>query len=184
MQTADYAFLISLASFAISLLALLWNVWQKYIFVRPQLQVTFGVYRVFDRVPGRETLRPGRQLLNLTATNMGPGPVILYSCIVRSNRSPWWRRGQLGLLNPIHGDPTSATPTSLGPFSGGLPVKIDAAESKTFYFPYDRDCFLATGNVALIGINDTYGRNTWCHRRAVRKALKSLAADFPPASAN
>ena len=73
VTTADYALIVSLASAAISLVALLWNVWQKYIYVKPNLQVAFGVYRVSH--PGG--YGHGRQLLNLTLTNMGPGPAIL-----------------------------------------------------------------------------------------------------------
>jgi hypothetical protein len=45
-------------------------------------------------------------------------------------------------LNPIHDNPLASKPTSLGPFSGGLPAKIDAGEIKAFYFPYTKDCFL------------------------------------------
>jgi hypothetical protein len=48
MTTHDYALIISLFSIAISIGALLWNVWQKFIFVKPTLQVSFGLYHVMQ----------------------------------------------------------------------------------------------------------------------------------------
>jgi hypothetical protein len=177
MNTADYALIISLIAAATSVAALLWNVWQKYIFVKPALQVTLGIYRVLQPQPGRNVARPlGPRLLNLSVTNMGPGPVILHACMVKS-KADRWRRGRYGLLNPIHGDPAAAEPISVGPFSGGLPSKIEPGEVKSFYFPYDKDCFLKEA-IYRAGICDTYGRNNWCRRRDIKKAASTYATDF------
>src|SRR5580693_2978335 len=87
----------------------------------------------------------------------------IYTCIGKPKTVWWKRRDRLGLLNPIHGDPTNPTPESIGPFSGGLPAKIDAGETKSFYFPYIKDCFLKD-ELARVGVNDTYHRNIWCQR--------------------
>jgi len=175
VTTADYALFVSLAAAAVSIVALLWNVWQKYIFVKPVLQVTLGIYRVVQPQPGG-TVAEGRQLVNLTATNMGPGPVILHSCIFKT-KADRWRPYRYRILSPIHGDVTSAVPLSIGPFSGGLPAKIDAGEVKSFYFPYDKDCFLKEP-IHRVGISDTYGRNNWCQRRAIKRATRSYRKDF------
>src|SRR5262249_38050269 len=121
--------------------------------------------------------RSGHRLLNLTVTNMGPGPVILFACVGKP-KTLWWKRPEkLGLLNPIHGDPINPKPESIGPFSSGLPAKIDAGDSKSFYFPYKKDCFLSE-QLARVGINDTYQRNTWCRRRDMRKANSAYCRDF------
>ena len=81
------------------------------------------------------------------------------------------------MLHPIHGDPASAEPISVGPFSGGLPSKIEPGEVKSFYFPYDKDCFLKE-RIHRAGICDTYGRNNWCRRRDVKKAAAAYSKDF------
>jgi hypothetical protein len=177
LTTADYALFISGVSALISIMALLWNVWQKYLFVKPSLQVAFGIFSVLERQPGAEVAtRSDRELLSLMVTNLGPGPVILYACVVKL-KADLWKRGRYLILNPIHGDPTSSSLKSLGPFSGGLPGKIDAGEMKSFYFPYDKDCCLRRG-VYRVAITDTYGRYNWCRRRDVKKADASYRKDF------
>ncbi len=187
MTTADYALFVSLASALISVGALVWNVWQKYIFVKPDIQVSFQVMQLFEPKPGKaSTLQPGKKLLSISATNMGPGPVILYACVVRGKRNVWqwkfWRRPTFGVLNPISNHPASGTPVSSGPFSGGLPIKIDAGEVKAFYFPYEKDCILSNP-IGRVGISDTYGRNNWCRKRDVEKAMASYNKAFPKALA-
>jgi len=176
MTTSDYALFMSFASIVISIVALLWNIWQKFLFVKPSLQVSFGVWHIMQAVTTALLARSSRSLLVLTVTNMGPGPLVLYACIAKS-KAHWWTRPELGTLNPIHGEPSDPLPVSIGPFSAGLPTKIDAGEMKSFYFPYNKDCFLKDGLVR-IGINDTYHRNNWCHRRDVRKACKAYKRDF------
>src|SRR5215469_13940426 len=112
-----------------------------------------------------ENLSPwcNRRLLHLSVVNMGPGPVILHACAAKPTK-PWWRRAKsYGLLNPIHGDPAAPSPVGIGPFGGGLPEKIDAGETKSFYFPYEKDCLLKE-SLARVGVGDTYQRLTWCRR--------------------
>ena len=118
-----------------------------------------------------------RRLLHLIVTNMGPGPVVLASCVGKPKK-PWWQRAKgYGLLNPIHGDPADPNPVGIGPFGGGLPTKIDAGEVKPFYFPYTKDCFLQEDLIRL-GINDTYHRIIWCRRGDMRKVYRSYKRDF------
>ena len=176
MTTSDYALAVAIASIFISVLALCWNVWQKFIFVKPSVHVAFGLYNVMQPASDGLIHRTGRKLLDLTVTNMGPGPVVVYSCIAKEG---WrgWGKSRLGLLNPIHGDPTHPQPTSVGPFSAGLPLRIDAGDTKTFYFPYSKDIFLQD-NIRRVGINDTYHRNTWCSRSDVRKVNAAYRKDF------
>jgi hypothetical protein len=174
MNQSDYALLISIASIFISFGSLLWNVWQKFIFVKPGLQVSFGVWRIVQ--PGGPSDQK-RCLLMLTVTNMGPGPVMLSACIGKE-RKPWWRRAKShAMLVPIHGDPADPNPVGIGPLGGGLPAKIDAGEVKPFYFPYTKDCFLQEGPTR-IGINDTYHRMIWCRRGDMQKVYQSYCRDF------
>src|SRR6266853_1173905 len=130
MTASDYALIMSLFSIVISLGALLWNVWQKFIFVKPTLQVSFGLWHVMQHTSADVITRSGHRLLVLTVTNMGPGVVVLYACIAKP-KVHWWRRVKLlSTLNPIHNDPADHNPVSIGPFSSGLPTKIEAGDVK------------------------------------------------------
>lgn len=176
MTTSDYALIISLAAIVISICALIWNIWQKFIFVKPALQVSFGIYNVLQPTVAGVASPSGYRLLCLTVTNMGPGAIVLYACIAKT-KGHWWARKKLGMLNPIHGDPTDQPPRSIGPFSSGLPTKIDAGDTKSFYFPYAKESFLSDG-MSHVGINDTYQRNTWCRGRDMQKVNRSYREDF------
>jgi hypothetical protein len=48
MTTADYALIISLVSLLMAVFSLIWNVWQKFIFVKPALHVSFGSYNLLQ----------------------------------------------------------------------------------------------------------------------------------------
>ncbi len=177
MTTADYALITSIASIFIAIGAFVWNIWQKFIFVKPALQVTFRISRIMQPDRERSVYSPtDLQLLSLTVTNMGPGSAMLYMCVAKS-KAHWWSKARYGMLNPIHGDPTDRNPTSLGPFRAGLPVKIDEADFKSFNFPYLKDSFLKEP-IVRVGINDTYQRNVWCRRKDIRKVVESYKKDF------
>lgn len=133
MATSDYALIISILSLLISLGAFVWNIWQKFIFVKPVIQVGFALGSVL--MPAAYSYQAnGKKLLTISATNMGPGPAILTLCIAKS-RSPrfWTRRQDLAAINPIDGNPAAENPVGKGPIAGGLPAKLDAGESKSFY---------------------------------------------------
>jgi hypothetical protein len=179
MSTADYALIVSISSAFIAVASLFWNVWQKYIIVKPQVQVGFGVYHILEPTESPDIARPGREVLSLNVTNMGPGPVIIHAIIGRTRRWSWrWkRRFQYGLLNPIHGDPTSRTPVGIGPFGGGLPAKLDAGEVKCLYFPHTKDGFLKDG-LNRVGVVDTYGCKSWCRRRDMKRVNSDFQETF------
>jgi hypothetical protein len=179
MTTADYALIISGFALVTSIGAFIWNVWQKFIFVRPALQVFFGIFDRLKMNPDGETAKPsGHRVLVLTVTNMGPGPATLYTCVGKEKRH-WWARPKVGTINPIDNHPLSENPISKGPFSAGLPAKIDAGDMRTFYFPFTNECFLREG-LDRVGIADTFGRNTWCRRRNMRKAYSEYLETFGP----
>jgi hypothetical protein len=45
MQTADWALVISLCSAGVSLASFIWNVWSKFIYPKPVVQVSFQMMR-------------------------------------------------------------------------------------------------------------------------------------------
>lgn len=81
MTSSDFALLISGISLPIAMLALSWNVYEKFIFVKPRLQVSFGVVSVIQNG------KVGKKLLSLSVTNLGPGPAIIHSTIARIRKS-------------------------------------------------------------------------------------------------
>jgi hypothetical protein len=171
MSPSDYALVISVLSICIASGSLLWNIWQKFLFVKPQLQVSFAVWKVVQSGSPR--------LLILSVTNMGPGPALLQACTAKPKK-PWWRRAEsYDTINPIHGNPLDLVPTTSGPFASpdGTPVKLDAGEIKQFYFPYTKDCFLKK-QLTQVGINDTYQRLIWCRRLDMKKVYASYHRDF------
>jgi hypothetical protein len=90
MHTSDNALIVSLFSVVIAIGSLLWNVWQKFIFVKPTLQVSVGLWHVMQHTSADVLTRSGHRLLVLTVTNMGPGVVVLSACIGKP-KGHWWR---------------------------------------------------------------------------------------------
>lgn len=136
MNTSDMALLVSLFSLCVAMAALLWNIYQKFIFVKPDVQVTFN-HSVIS-IPGSGI--PPKDICALHGLNLGPGPVILEGCWIRAKKH-WWKRYDHGMLNPIANDPMSDKPVAKGPFGGGLPAKILEGESRALYFPFTNEGF-------------------------------------------
>ena len=134
MTTAPWALLISLASLLIASASLIWNVWQKLIFPKPRVGVSFMVMFIV----GSE---PPRRLLTLNFTNFGPGDVVI-DCAVARPKTPWHkRRTSFGMLNPIANLAQPDNPT--GPYAGGLPKKMAIGEEHMLYFPYQANLFMS-----------------------------------------
>src|SRR5712675_722184 len=165
VSTADWALVISICSAIVSLAGFVWNVWSKFIYPKPRVQVSFSFMRV---VQGNFS---GEKVLVLSATNMGPVQVTLYYALVTYSR--WARRlSSVGLLNPLHNYPAQTT-HSIGPFGGGLPKKLDVGEQFSVYLLPDHE-MLAKGDYERIGFSDTFGRSHWAPRRRILETLPSI----------
>ena len=81
MNTADYALLTSLVSILISIGTLLVEHLAKVHFFEANFAVSFGLYNVLQQASPGIAKPSGQRVLNITVTNMGPGSVVLYSCI-------------------------------------------------------------------------------------------------------
>jgi hypothetical protein len=170
MTTADWALVISLLSALISLAGFVWNVWSKFIYPKPKIAVSFSLMTIV--APG-SGLRTDDRVLSLTATNMGPAEVTLHSALSLGPRIKWWsRRRQIGIMNPLHDYPARKNHT-IGPFSGGLPKKLSVGESFTAYLVPDHE-EIAKGETIRLGFHDTFGRNHWCKKADVIKALPRI----------
>lgn len=173
MKTADWALAISLLSFCVALASFVWNVWSKFIYPKPKVEVNFGVMRSYQQGE-----KPSDPFLVMGITNHGPGSVKVYMAIGRGRRR-FFKRRAMGMLNPIHNFPFEPY-TSLGPFSGGLPKALDVGEDLQLYFPFERSGFLAD-DLERVGFVDTFGRNHWVRRnvflRAVSEHRKAFSAE-------
>jgi hypothetical protein len=173
MTTADWALAISIFSASISLMGFAWNVWSKFIFPKAKVHVSFGAINV--HYLSDETIGP---FLSLSATNYGPGQVTLHAVVARSRRD--WRKRfkrQIGLLNPLNNFPNE-TNSSIGPFGGGLPKKVDVGEEFSAFLTFQHEA-LRDEPLVDVGFADTFGRFHWAPRKSVRSTRTQIRETFP-----
>jgi hypothetical protein len=116
LQTADWAFVVSLCSAAISLGSLAWNIWSKFIFPKPDLRVHFSMMGFIGNGPWRDPF------LNLSITNHGPIACSITHAVVAASE-PGKRKKNYGFINPTK-DITVSIEATDGPFTN-LPKKIE-----------------------------------------------------------
>lgn len=170
MNTGDYAFIISIFSVLIAIASFVWNVWSKFIFPKPRVNASAGVFSMFSE---RGTSHPH---LALSFTNYGPGEVTIHLCCMLYKRFPW-SKTEHAMINPIQNFPLQPY-QSLGPFSGGLPKKLLVGESHVLRFPYEAQSFLAVP-FRKIGAVDTFGRHHWAPSKQVRSVRAQFTTEFP-----
>lgn len=148
MNTADYALIISLCSAGIALASFVWNIWSKFIYPKPKIDVAFS--RMTTVKWSGESDHP---ILVLSATNMGPSEATLYAAVICKR---WrWQRKTVGFINPLKDFPSKKTDSD-GPFSGGLPKKLAVGETFDVYFPVSVDWNISEH--PYIGFRDTFRR--------------------------
>ncbi|MBO0140222.1 hypothetical protein JZX87_03450 [Agrobacterium sp. Ap1] len=169
MTTADWALVISLCSFVVSAAGFIWNVWSKFIYPKAKVRVTFSSNILMQQG------EPNHNMLLLQATNYGPGDVTRHMVIGRS-RTKRLGKFQHMILNPLHNFPAQKDYT-LGPFSGGLPKKIQVGEDFAAYFVILHEG-LRDENIVDVGFVDTFGRNHWAPRKSVAKVRIAVKKAF------
>ncbi|WP_063683412.1 hypothetical protein [Bradyrhizobium stylosanthis] len=163
MQTADWALIISLFSLVISAASFIWNVWSKFIYPKPVIRVSFKMVQIIandlDWVP---------EVLELSATNMGPGDITLSKALVKFT-GYFGQTTSYGLLSTLE-----AFPRYLDHRRGGLgvgfPAKIAVGETYSAYLVPAHE-LLAKGNYQRVGFSDSFGRNHWAPRKDILEAL-------------
>lgn len=166
MTTADWALVISVCSAFVSLGSFIWNVWSKFIYPKAKIRVTFSYVTILhpnDRSQDYD-------LLDLSATNFGPGEVTLRTARVRRKRF-FFRNHGFGILNPLLS--AHHREQSNGPFSGGLPKTLAVGEVFSVYFVPNHS-HLAQDNYDRIGFNDTFGRVHWAPKTHVSNTRPSI----------
>jgi hypothetical protein len=171
VTTADWALVISILSAAISLSGFIWNVWSKFIYPKPKLQVRFSMVRIIEQ---HADDAGDLQVLTLSATNMGPVEITLKKALIVFRRS-WLKEKSYGILNVLPRAPTSSDyeyeyELGGGPFAGGFPKKLAVGEGFSVYLVPDHET-LARGDYQRIGFDDSFGREHWAPRRDVLVTL-------------
>jgi hypothetical protein len=162
MTTADWAL-------GISLFGLAWNVWSKFIFPKPRLQVKISSVMIVSL----DDDGPMPRFIRLSVVNHGPIPARIAGVTVVMRRSIFSRQvhGQVQTLtNYLYSDETNLEPTR------EIAVGHDAAS----YLPFDAVSVLRR-DVAKIGYSDAFGRKHFAPARQVRAVKDELAAAFPDA---
>jgi hypothetical protein len=173
MTTADWALVVSLFSFLVSLAAFVWNVWSKFIYPRAIVRAHIGVMLIFDGDGS-----PARNTIQLSATNYGPTDITLQSHQAKRRQGfLWFRRNRhLALINPIaHPDSTTTT----GWFAPGFPKKLAVGEGVKVYFSADAPKrWVEEADLFYFGFSDTFGRYHWCSLRNAKRFRKDIVKDF------
>ena len=173
MTTADWALVLSIFSFSVSLAGFVWNVWSKFIYPRAKVRSHIDIYLIFDGDGG-----PARKTISLSATNYGPTDIILHSHTAKRRQGLLWfnTNRYLALINPVdHPDTNNVT----GFPAPGFPKKLAVGEGVQLYFSAEAPKrWVEKGDLFYFGFSDTFGRYHWCSRANAEKFRKDVVEDF------
>lgn len=159
MTTGDWAFVVSLCSFFVSLAGFVWNVWSKFIYPRAKVRSNITVMQI---VAGDG--RPDGGMILLSATNFGPTDITLSGPQARRRQGfLWFRRNRklAAIFNPTP-CPNSDTPV--------FPKKLAVGEDVDVCFSTEAPKFwVEESDLYYFGFSDTFGRHHWCSRANARK---------------
>lgn len=153
---------------AIALGSLVWNIWSKFIYPKPKARAYINLMSL---MPNPKNLP---KVAQFTITNYGPGFITAHSIYVRINNG-WFKNKGYAMLNPLSNYPASYT-ASNGPFSGGLPKKLEEGEQFALYFPLSQEWI--NSNVCDFGFSDTLGRTHWCNKGNSKKFIGDLKKEL------
>jgi hypothetical protein len=167
MNTADWALVISICSAFVALLSFVWNVWSKFIYPKPTLVVGFTLQNILD---ANGLSGP---FLNLSITNHGPVACTVTHSFVEIYNG-LFRRARIGLINPMSNFPHDFEATH-GPFSGGLPKKIEVGGQFSLHYWYGESWL--DQKILCVGVVDSFNRKHRCRRSDVRRVQKEYLKD-------
>ena len=182
MTTADWALIVSLFSFVVSLAGFIWNVWSKFIYPRAKVRASIAVMLIFD---GDGT--PPRHFIQLSATNYGPTEITLQNHVAKRRQGFLWFRTneKLAMLNTV-AHPDDEEPA--GFTAQGFPKKLTVGESaKVYYSAKAPKRWVEESDIYYFGFSDTFGRYHWCSRANAKKFRADVVEDLkavPPVNSN
>jgi hypothetical protein len=172
MTTADWALIVSLFSFFVSLAGVVWNVWSKFIYPRAKVRANIALMPFFDGSGG-----PVRETIQLSATNYGPTDITLSGHKAKRRQGfLWFRRNrQIALLSSVDHPETN---TPVGFFAPGFPKKLAVGESASVYFLADAPKrWVEENDLFYFRFADTFGRYHWCSRANAKRFRREVVKD-------
>ena len=165
--TADYALIVSIFALTITIGNFVWNIWSKFIFPKPRVEVRLA----FVLVPSAGT-KDWPKALCLIAVNHGPGSVQLMTGMGRLRRKFPWNRQLDAIFKGYDNWPNDLNSATLG--GPGLPKRLDVGETYQMFLLPTPDKYR---QMKLFGFFDTFGRTHWATDGSIRSALKDLKND-------
>lgn len=170
VTTADWALVISLCSFVVALLGFVWNVWSKFIYPRPQVRISAGVYLTIS-----PTFTSPR-FVSARITNYGPGEVTITHAVGRVRKGFLKRDQQFLWKLATSAEPWNSELPQFDVFGFGLlPHKLAIGEQFSVHAHIGNDAF--DPPTSGIGFSDSFGRTHWLRRRELRRLLKAVAEE-------
>jgi hypothetical protein len=173
MTTADWALVVSLFSFMVSLAGFVWNIWSKFIYPRAKVRASIAIMLIFD---GDGT--PPRKFIAMAATNYGPTDITLSGHIAKRRQGFLWfgRNRRFAALNTI-AHPDSEEPAGIT--APGFPKKLAVGENVSVYLSAQGPKrWVEESDLYWFGFADTFGRNHWCSRANAKKFRADVIEDF------
>lgn len=164
--TGDYALIVSLCSAAVSLLSLGWNIWSKFIFPKPKMEVRIA----YTFALGVSADWPSA--ISLTAINHGPLEITLKGAIGLIGPTFPFGKTKRGLLKAYRNWPHSFGESEFGE-TPGLPVRLPVGEQFSVHFS---EAILKVQSLQNLGFTDGFGREHFADRKSRRNLKGAMRA--------
>ena len=164
--TADYALIVSIVSLCFAVSSFVWNVWSKFIFPKPRIEVNVS----FTYALGEGGNWP--PAITLTATNHGPQEVTLKGAIGYISPSFPFRKSLRAVLKAYTNWPYSSQEAELGTIPG-LPHRLPVGEQFSVNFS---ERILESSRLTNLGFADGFGREHFADRGSRRNLMEAKRA--------
>lgn len=164
--TAQIALVVSGLSFLLSFSSFVWNVWSKFIYPKPRVEVRI---RFSILVGEGSNDHPGA--VTLECLNHGPGEIYIKSALGLINDGFILSKSKRGLLRAYQNWPQSIDQMSFGEVNG-LPARLTVGEGFLVNFP---ESILKSDGLKNLRFQDSFGRVHFAKlsgRRALRQAAR------------
>jgi len=164
--TADYALIVSMVSLCFAVASFVWNVWSKFIFPKPRVEVKIA----FTYALGDGGNWP--PAITLTAINHGPLEVTLKGAIGFIRPPLPFGKSLRAILKAYTNWPYTLAETDFGT-TPGLPVRVPVGEQFSVHFPED---ILKNKKLTNLGFKDGFDREHFADRSSRQNLLQAKRA--------
>lgn len=164
LTTADYALIVSIFALTITIGNFVWNVWSKFIFPKPHLEV--GIFIMTALTLGDNSTP---KAICMSAVNHGPGEVELTTSIGRVRRKKFWKKPMGAVFKSYNNWPFDMDSFTLGGYN--LPQRLSVGQRYQMFLRPSPNNY---ADLTKFGFADTFGRNHWASTSSVRRLTKDL----------